>query len=50
MLTGLRPDIAARWAHQEVEISNAVSERSLERGIARALEIIDTGIDRGIGE
>jgi methyl-accepting chemotaxis protein len=42
MLTGLRSQIAAQWAQQEVQISNAVSERSLERGIARALEIIDT--------
>jgi anti-anti-sigma regulatory factor len=50
MLTGLRSQIAAQWAQQEVQISNAVSERSLERGIARALEIIDAGIDRGIGK
>ena len=42
ILTGLRSQIAAQWAQQEVQISNAVSERSLERGIARALEIIDT--------
>ena len=50
ILTGLRSQIAAQWAQQEVHISNAVSERSLERGIARGLEIIDTGIDRGIGK
>ena len=43
VLTGLRPEIAAQWAQQEVQISNAVSERSLERGIARALEMIGTG-------
>ena len=47
VLTGLRPDIAAQWAQQEVQISNAVSERSLERGMARALELINTRIDRG---
>ena len=43
VLTGLRPEVAAQWAQQEVQISNAVSERSLERGIARALEMIGTG-------
>jgi methyl-accepting chemotaxis protein len=42
VLTGLRPEIAQQWARQEAEIRNAVSERSLERGIARALEIINT--------
>jgi methyl-accepting chemotaxis protein len=42
VLTGLRPEIAAQWASQEVQINNVVSERSLERGIARALEIIDS--------
>ena len=47
ILTGLRPEIAQQWARQEAEIRNAVSERSLERGIARALEIINTRSDRG---
>jgi methyl-accepting chemotaxis protein len=47
ILTGLRPEIAQQWAQQEVQVHNAVSERSLERGIARALEIINTGFDRG---
>ena len=50
VLTGLRPEIAQQWARQEVEIRNAVSERSLERGIARALEIINTQSDRGTSE
>ena len=48
VLTGLRSQIAAQWAEQEVQISNAESERSLERGIARALEIIDAGVQRSI--
>ena len=47
ILTGLRPEIAEQWAQQEVQVRNAVSERSLERGIARALEQINTRIDRG---
>jgi rsbT co-antagonist protein RsbR len=50
VLTGLRPEIAQQWAQQEVQIRDAVSERSLERGIARALEIINTRIDRGTRE
>ena len=50
VLTGLRPEIAQQWARQEVEIRNAMSERSLERGIARALEIINTRSDRGTSE
>jgi rsbT co-antagonist protein RsbR len=50
VLTGLRPEIAQKWAQQEVQIRNAVSERSLERGIARALEIINTRFDRGTRE
>lgn len=39
VLTGLRPEIAEQWVSQEVQMPNAASERSLERGIARALEI-----------
>jgi len=50
ILTGLRPEIAQQWARQEAEIRNALSERSLERGIARALEIINTLSDRGTRE
>ena len=47
ILTGLRPEIAAQWADQEGQINNAVSERSLERGIARALQMIEA--DTGYG-
>ena len=47
ILTGLRPEIAKQWARQETEIRNAVSESTLERGIARALEIINIRSDRG---
>jgi anti-anti-sigma regulatory factor/HAMP domain-containing protein len=50
VLTGLRPEIAQQWARQEAEIHNAVSERSLERGIARALEIANTRSDNGTRE
>jgi methyl-accepting chemotaxis protein len=46
VLTGLRPEIAQQWAQQEVQVRDAVSERSLERGIARALEIINSRFDR----
>jgi methyl-accepting chemotaxis protein len=50
VLTGLRPEIAQQWARQEAEIHNAVSERSLERGIARALEITNSRSDNGTRE
>jgi rsbT co-antagonist protein RsbR len=50
ILTGLRPEIAQHWAQQEVQVHNAVCERSLERGIARALELINTRFDRGTRE
>ena len=50
VLTGLRPEIAQQWAQQEVQIRDAVSERSLERGIARALEIINSRFDRDTRE
>ena len=39
VLTGLRPEIAEQWVSQEVQLPKAASERSLERGIARAIEI-----------
>jgi HAMP domain-containing protein/anti-anti-sigma regulatory factor len=45
IITGLRPEIAAQWANQETFTANALSERSLERGITRALEIVE--LDRG---
>jgi HAMP domain-containing protein/anti-anti-sigma regulatory factor len=47
ILTGLRPEIAAQWADQEGRLNNAVSERSLERGIARALKMIQAGTEYG---
>jgi HAMP domain-containing protein/anti-anti-sigma regulatory factor len=48
VLTGLRPEIAAQWADQEGRINNAVSERSLERGIARAFKMIEAGTGHDI--
>jgi rsbT co-antagonist protein RsbR len=45
ILTGLRPEIAAQWADQEGWINNAVNERSLERGIARALKLLEAGTE-----
>ncbi len=41
ILTGVRPEIAAQWAEQEGRLDDALSEGSLERGIARALEMIE---------
>jgi HAMP domain-containing protein/anti-anti-sigma regulatory factor len=46
ILTGLRPQIAAQWADQEKQVHNAWSERSLERGIARALKMIEAGAEK----
>ena len=47
ILTGLRPEIAAQWAEQEGRINDALSEGSLERGIARALEMIEAAAGDG---
>jgi methyl-accepting chemotaxis protein len=41
ILTGLRPEIAADLATQDFQAQNSICERSLERGISRALRIVD---------